>query len=68
MIVDGPARIRYYQGGTLTFSSPPDPVPAGTRASWMLPEGPHSVENVDDHPYHAIRVELKTHGRAPQSQ
>ena len=25
MIVDGPARIRYYQDGTLTFSSPPGP-------------------------------------------
>ena len=63
MIVDVPARIRYYRGDTLTFSSAPDPVPAGTRASWMAPEGPHSVENVDDHPYHAIRVELKTHGQ-----
>jgi hypothetical protein len=60
MIVDGPARIRYYQGGTLTFSSPKDTTAAGTRASWMDPEGPHSVENVDDHPYHAIRVELRT--------
>jgi hypothetical protein len=64
MIVDGPARIRYYQGDTLTFSSPADTVSAGTRASWMAPEDPHSVENVDDHPYHAIRVELRTHGRA----
>ena len=68
MIVDGLARIRYYLGGTLTFSSPPDPGPAGTRVSWMAPEGPHSVENVDDHPYHAIRVELKTHGRTRPSQ
>jgi hypothetical protein len=65
MIVDGPARIRYYQGGTLTFSSPANAAAAGTRASWMAPEGPHSVENVDNHPYHAIRVELRTHGRAP---
>jgi hypothetical protein len=63
MIVDGPARIRYYRGDTLTFSSPPDPGPAGTRASWLAPEGPHSVENVDDHPYHAIRVELCTPSR-----
>jgi hypothetical protein len=30
----------------------------------MEPEGPHSVENADDDPYHAIRVELRTHGRA----
>jgi len=59
MIVDGPARIRYYQGETLTFSSPEDTAAAGTHASWMDPEGPHSVENVDTHPYHAIRVELK---------
>jgi len=29
----------------------------------MNPEGPHSVENVDTHPYHAIRVELRTPGR-----
>jgi hypothetical protein len=64
MIVDGPARIHYYQGGALTFSSPADTVAAGTRASWMDPEGPHSVENVDTHPYHAIRVELRARGRA----
>jgi len=25
----------------------------------MEPEGPHSVENIDEHRYHAIRVELK---------
>jgi len=68
MIVDGPARIRYYRGDTLTFSSSPDTAPAGTQASWMAPEDPHSVENVDDHPYHAIRVELRTHGRARLSQ
>jgi hypothetical protein len=68
MIVDGPARIRYYQGDTLTFSSPPDTASAGTRASWMAPEDPHSVENVDDHRYRAVRVELKTHGCARLSQ
>jgi hypothetical protein len=59
MIVDGPARIRYYEGDVLTFSSPPGTAVAGTRASWMEPEGPHSVENVDTRPYHAIRVELQ---------
>jgi len=37
VVVDGPARIRYYRGGTLTFSSPPDTAAAGTRASWMPP-------------------------------
>src|SRR5262249_51603821 len=64
MIVDGPARIHYYQGDTLTFSSPEDIAAEGTRAGWMDPEGPHSVENVDNRPYHAIRVELRTHGGA----
>lgn len=59
MIVDGPARIRYYQGDTLTFASPAETAAARIRVSWMDPESPHSVENVDTHPYHAIRVELK---------
>jgi hypothetical protein len=68
MIVDGPARIRYYQGDTLSFSSQEDTATAGTRASWMDPEGPHSVENVDNHPYHAIRVELRTHSGARMPQ
>jgi hypothetical protein len=31
----------------------------GLRVRWMEPEGPHSVENIDEHRYHAIRVELK---------
>jgi hypothetical protein len=44
MIVDDPARIRYYQGDTLTFSSPEGAAAAGTRARWMDPEDPHSVE------------------------
>ena len=59
LIVDGPARIRYYQGGALLFASPVDTAAGGTRVDWTEPEGPHSVENADDHPYHAIRVELK---------
>jgi hypothetical protein len=37
MIVDGSARIRYYRGDTLTFSSPADTAATGTRASWMAP-------------------------------
>ncbi|HZC64072.1 MAG TPA: hypothetical protein VE464_20715 [Streptosporangiaceae bacterium] len=45
MIIEGPARIRYHQGGTLLFESqaPPGPRP-GVRARWMEPEDPHSVE------------------------
>jgi quercetin dioxygenase-like cupin family protein len=56
MIVDGPARIRYYQGDALVFESGPDPE---ARVSWLEPEGPHSVQNIDQHRYHAIRVELR---------
>ena len=60
MIVDEPARIRYYVGEELQFESPAGPgTPPGVRVSWLEPEGPHSVENVDAHRYHAIRVELK---------
>ena len=60
MIVDEPARIRYYEGDALRFESP-DRLgsPAGVRVRWMEPEGPHSVENIDAYRYHAIRVELK---------
>ena len=60
MIIDEPARIRYYTGGALRFESQahPDPQP-GVRVRWMEPEGPHSVENIDEHRYHAIRIELK---------
>ena len=60
MIIDSPARIRYYAGGTLQFESQARPAEApGPRVRWMEPEGPHSVENIDQHRYHAIRVELK---------
>jgi hypothetical protein len=60
MIVDESARIRYYEGDALRFESPaPSGPPSGVRVTWMDPEGPHSVENIDDHRYHAVRVELK---------
>jgi len=58
MIVDAPARIRYYEQGDLTFESPPGPGPAPPRVSWMDPEGPHSVENIDTTRYRAFRVEI----------
>jgi hypothetical protein len=60
MIVHDPARIRYYESGTLTFESPPTADRATVRAIWMDPEGPHSVENIDTRAYHAFRVELLT--------
>jgi hypothetical protein len=60
MIIDEPARIRYYQGDVLRFESREcSEIPAGVRVRWMEPEGPHSVENIDQRRYHAIRIELK---------
>jgi hypothetical protein len=59
MFVDEPARIRYYQGAALIFESAASGSPPGIRVRWMEPEGPHSVENIDERRYHAIRVELK---------
>jgi hypothetical protein len=60
MIVDEPARIRYYVGDALQFESPErSEPPPGVRVQRMEPEGPHSVENIDERRYHAIRVELK---------
>jgi hypothetical protein len=58
MIVDAPARIRYYEHGRLIFDSGPGPSPESIRAVWMDPEGPHSVENIDTTTYHAFRVKL----------
>lgn len=60
MIVDEPARIRYYAGGALQFESQaPAGSPSGVQVRWMKPEGPHSVENIGQRCYHAFRVELK---------
>jgi len=45
MIVDEPARIRYYRGGTLQYESQARfESPPGGRVRWMEPEGPHSVQ------------------------
>ena len=61
MIIDEPARIRYYAGGTLQFQSParPGSVPARRALRWMNSDGPHPVQNIDQHRHHAIRVQLK---------
>jgi hypothetical protein len=62
MIVDRPARIRYYEHGIRKFESAATPMPQpAPKAAWMKPEGPHSVENIDTFPYHALRIELRTH-------
>jgi hypothetical protein len=60
MVVHRPARIRYWTGDTLRFTSPEQPPPTvqGPRVSWLDPEGPHWVENIDSHPYEAFRIEL----------
>ena len=59
MIVDQPARIRYYEHAVLVYESAEDDDLRGPRVSWLGPEGPHAVENVDSRPYHAYRVELR---------
>ena len=60
MIVDELARIRYYQGAAVQFESQPcSGSLLAVRVRRTEPEGPHSVENIDQHRYHAIRVELK---------
>ena len=66
MIVDEPARIRYYTGDTLTFETPAAGGGAGHRVSFLEPEPPHSVENVDGHRYHAYRIEFKTSATDPR--
>jgi predicted metal-dependent enzyme (double-stranded beta helix superfamily) len=64
MIVDEPARIRYYEHGVQTFESPArDAPPQGDKVVWMDPEGPHSVENIDSARYHGLRLELRDEER-----
>lgn len=59
MIVDQPARIRYYERGVLAYESPEADDRRAPRVSRLEPEGPHAVENVDSRPYHAFRIELR---------
>ena len=61
MITDEPVRIRYFTGPELTYETP-DPMPDGPipRTSWLAPEGPHSVRNLDQTTrMHAFRIEFK---------
>ena len=60
MVTDQRARINYFAGEELMFTSP-DPLPKVElpSASWLEPEGPHSVENIDTVRLHALRFELK---------
>jgi hypothetical protein len=60
MIVDRPARIRYYEDGVKTFESSADSAAEpGPKVLWIDPEGPHAVENIDSCAYHGLRVELR---------
>jgi hypothetical protein len=61
MVVHRPARIRYYTGDVLTFTSPKRESESESRprVNWLDPEGPHSVENIDTKPYEALRIEFK---------
>lgn len=60
MVTHERARIRYFAGSELVFESP-DPLPDVElpRSSWLEPEGPHSVENIDTVWLRALRFELK---------
>ena len=43
--------------GALQFeSSARTGSPPGVRVRWMESEGPHAVENIDQHRYHAVRI------------
>ena len=61
-----PSVMYVYQPSTLSYSTPGHPgKPTSPPPNWkaaprlMRPEGLHSVENLGDTPFHAIRVELK---------
>ena len=58
LIVNHAARIRYYsKSGEVTDIPAATPDSPG-RAELMAPEEPHAIENVDDHDYHAFRIEF----------
>lgn len=64
MLVDQPARIRYYGAdGELRFESRSEPDPSSpVTPDWLGPEGLHAVENVGSLPFGAWRIELKPDG------
>lgn len=56
MIVTNPAKIRYYNANKTWFDID---LEKEIKNEWMDPEPLHAVENIDNKPYKAIRVELK---------
>ncbi len=61
MLVDQPARIRYYGAdGQLRFESRSEPqATSPISPDWLGPEGLHAVENIGSNPFGAYRIELK---------
>ncbi|REF36618.1 hypothetical protein [Thermasporomyces composti] len=70
VVVEQPARLRYHadvhfagdvepvaMAGDHSVGDSPGEAVAGLL--WSDPVGPHVVENVDDHAFHAVRIELK---------
>ena len=60
-IMQQPARIRYYDcEGNLAYETSENTESKRLDTEWFGPEELHAVENIDDHLYEAIRIELKT--------
>ena len=61
MLIEHPARIRYYDvSGRLVFEKSATETEASRAVQWLDAEPPHSVENIDDRPYQALRIEVKS--------
>ena len=61
MIMEQPARIRYYnKEDKPVFETSRDPEQSQKlQPGWLNPEGLHAVENIDTKIYCAIRIEVK---------
>ena len=60
MIVDQPAQIKYYgKDGQLVFITKSTDGKSHQKPKWLVSEGLHSVENIDNRVYKAYRIEIK---------
>lgn len=60
MIVNSAAKINYFdEKGKKTKYPKRDISPKNPLIEYLKPEKSHSVENIDDIPYHAYRIEIK---------
>jgi hypothetical protein len=57
MIVDRPARQRYYDKARSGVDITTAADETGPRAQLLASEGPHSADKIDDHDYHALWIE-----------